>query len=106
MNQNQLNDICLCQLTFSAVHEGETVAVLSRGDERADYADAFMFAAQQLGASTYHMRLPEAAKAAGAWAVGDSGLADNPLAVEALKRADMVIDLTFLLFSKEQFAIQ
>jgi 2,5-dihydroxypyridine 5,6-dioxygenase len=106
MNQNQLNDICLRQLTFSAVHEGETVAVLSRGDERADYADAFMFAAQQLGASTYHLRLPEAAKATGGWAVGDSGLAGNPLAVEALKRADMLIDLTFLLFSKEQFAIQ
>jgi 2,5-dihydroxypyridine 5,6-dioxygenase len=106
MNQNQLNDICLRQLTLSAVHEGETIAVLSRGDERGDYADAFMFAAQQLGASTYHLRLPDAVAASGAWAVGDSGLADNPLAVDALKQSDMVVDLTFLLFSKEQFAIQ
>jgi 2,5-dihydroxypyridine 5,6-dioxygenase len=41
-----------------------------------------------------------------AWAVGDSGLATNPLAVDALKQTDMLVDLTFLLFSKEQFAIQ
>jgi hypothetical protein len=35
-----------------------------------------------------------------------SGLADNPEAVDALKRSDMLVDLMFLLFSKEQFAIQ
>lgn len=106
MDQNLFNDICLKQLTLSGVHEGETVAVLSRGHERAEYADAFLWACQQLGASAYHMRLPAPASAGGAWAVGDSGLSTNPLAVEALKAADMVVDLTFLLFSKEQFAIQ
>jgi 2,5-dihydroxypyridine 5,6-dioxygenase len=52
------------------------------------------------------MRLPTPASVSGAWAVGDSGLATNPLAVDALKQADMLVDLTFLLFSKEQFAIQ
>ena len=106
MDQNLFNSICLEQLTLSGVHEGETVAVLSRGGERPEYADAFLWAAQQLGAATYHMRLPAPSSAKGAWAVGESGLADNPLAVEALKAADMVVDLTFLLFSKEQFAIQ
>jgi len=106
VNQNLLNEICLRQLTLSAVREYETVAVLSRGPERADYADAFLFAAQQLGASAYHMRLPEPAKVTGGWVVGDSGLATNPRAVEALQQADMLVDLTFLLFSKEQFAIQ
>lgn len=40
------------------MHEGETVVVLTRGAERAEYADAFLWAAQQLGAATYHMRLP------------------------------------------------
>jgi 2,5-dihydroxypyridine 5,6-dioxygenase len=98
--------MCLRQLTLSAVHEGETVAVLSRGSERSDYADAFLFAAGQLGASAYHMRLPEPSGSSGAWAVGESGLATNPRAVEALQQADMLVDLTFLLFSKEQFAIQ
>ncbi|MCW2696630.1 MAG: hypothetical protein JWR62_1715 [Modestobacter sp.] len=106
MDQNLFNDICLQQLRLSAVHEGETVAVLSRGAERGEYADAFLWAAQQLGAATYHMRLPAPSSAKGAWAVGESGLATNPLAVQALQAADMVVDLTFLLFSKEQFAIQ
>src|SRR4029079_8079642 len=106
MDQNLFNELCRQQLELSAVHEGETVAVLSRGGERPEYADAFLWAAQQLGAATYHMRLPAPGSAKGAWAVGDSGLAENPLAVEALKAADMVVDLTFLLFSKEQFAIQ
>jgi 2,5-dihydroxypyridine 5,6-dioxygenase len=106
MDQNLFNQICLQQLTLSAVNEGETVAILSRGHDRAEYADAFLWAAQQLGAATYHMRLPTPASAGGAWAVGESGLGTNPLAVEALKAADMVVDLTFLLFSKEQFAIQ
>jgi len=101
-----LDEICLRQLTLSGVHEGETVAVLSQGDERIDYADAFLRAAKQLGANAYHMRLPEPIGASGAWAVGDSGLATNPVAVEALKQADMLVDLKFLLFSKEQFAIQ
>jgi 2,5-dihydroxypyridine 5,6-dioxygenase len=106
MDQNLFNEICLQQLKLSAVNESETVAVLSRGQDRPEYADAFLWAAQQLGAATYHMRLPSPASASGAWAVGESGLATNPLAVEALKAADMVVDLTFLLFSEEQFAIQ
>ncbi|HCF99822.1 MAG TPA: leucyl aminopeptidase [Chloroflexi bacterium] len=106
MNVNALNEICRKQLTLSKVHEGETVAVLSQGIERLDYADSFLWAAQQLGAETYHMRLPEPTSTSGAWAVGDSGLATNDRAVQALKDADMVIDLKFLLFSEEQFAIQ
>ncbi|MFD9958277.1 leucyl aminopeptidase [Amycolatopsis sp. NPDC058986] len=107
MDHNQLNDIFVRQLTLSGVREGETVSVLSRGGERAGYADAALFAAQELGANTFHLRVPPArAAAGGAWAVGDSGLGTNPVAVEALKQTDMLIDLTFLLFSKEQFAIQ
>jgi len=106
MDHNQLNDIFLRQLRLSGVREGETVSVLTRGGERADYADSFLWAAQELGASAFHLRLPAAQGGAGAWAVGDSGLGTNPVAVEALKQTDMLVDLTFLLFSKEQFAIQ
>lgn len=105
MNQ-KLNGLCRRQLELSAVHEGETVVVLSEGSERLDYADAFLSAASSLGAKTYHMRLAEPGPASGAWEVGKNGLVDNAEAVEALKRADMVVDLKFLLFSKEQFAIQ
>ena len=106
MDHNQLNDIFVRQLTLSGVREGETVSVLSRGGERADYADAALFAAQELGANTFHLRVPPSRGDGGAWAVGDSGLAANPVAVEALKQTDMLVDLTFLLFSKEQFEIQ
>jgi 2,5-dihydroxypyridine 5,6-dioxygenase len=106
VDQNLFNDICLQQLRLSGVHEGESVVVLTRGAERAAYADAFLWAAQQLGAATYHLRLPPPASASGAWAVGNSGLSRLPLAVDALKAADMVVDCTFLLFSEEQFAIQ
>ena len=106
MDQNLFNEICLQQLRLSGVREDETVAVLTRGADRGEYADAFLWAAQQLGAATFHLRLPAPASASGAWAVGDSGLGDIPLAVEALKSVDMLVDCTFLLFSKEQFAIQ
>ena len=106
MDINVLNDICFKQLTLSKVHEGETVAVLSEGAQRQDYADAFLWAASQLGASSYHLRLPAPTSASAVWEVGKSGLGQNPRAVQALKDADMVIDLKFLLFSKEQFEIQ
>ncbi len=106
MDSNVLTEICLHQLTLSGVHEGEKVIVLSQGSDRLDYADAFLAAGQRLGARMYHMRLPAPLPGNGAWAVGETGLAANPEAVEALKRADMVIDLIFLLFSPEQMAIQ
>jgi 2,5-dihydroxypyridine 5,6-dioxygenase len=106
MDSNVLTEMCLHQLTLSAAHEGEKVIVLSQGGERLDYADAFLAAGQRLGARMYHMRLPAPLPGNGAWAVGETGLAANPDAVEALKRADMVVDLIFLLFSPEQMAIQ
>lgn len=106
MDRNVLTEMCLQQLTLSGVHEGEKVIVLSQGEERLDYADAFLAAGQRLGARMYHMRLPAPLPTNGAWAVGQTGLAANPDAVEALKKADMVVDLIFLLFSDEQMAIQ
>lgn len=106
MNQNLFNEICLQQLVLSAVHENETVVVLTRGDDRMDYATAFLWATQHLGAQGFHLRLPAPNSVEGAWSVGDSGLQKNPVAVDALKSADMVIDCAFLLFSPEQTAIQ
>jgi 2,5-dihydroxypyridine 5,6-dioxygenase len=106
MDSNVLTEMCLQQLTLSGVHEGEKVVVLSQGNERLDYADAFLAAGQRLGARMYHMRLPAPLPTNGAWTVGETGLAAQPDAVEALKKADMVVDLIFLLFSEEQMAIQ
>lgn len=105
MDPFSFTEICLHQLKMSGVTEGEKLIVLTQGSERLDYADAFMAAGSRLGAKMYHMRLPSVPPT-GAWAVGQTGLAAMPDAVEALKRCDMLIDCIFLLFSPEQMAIQ
>jgi 2,5-dihydroxypyridine 5,6-dioxygenase len=105
MDQASFTEICLHQLKMSGVHEGEKLVVLTQGNDRLEYADAFMAAGQRLGANMYHMRLP-APIPTGGWNVGVTGLAALPWAVEALKQCDMLIDCVFLLFSPEQFAIQ
>jgi len=106
MDQHVLEEMCRGQLELSGVHEGELVAVLSQGHERLDYADAFINAAQSLGAKTYHLRLPVPSGLSGKWEVGVTPLAANPEAVAALKQADILVDLIFLLFSPEQMDIQ
>jgi 2,5-dihydroxypyridine 5,6-dioxygenase len=106
MNPSVFNELCLEHLKLCRVNESETIAVLSRGDERPGYADSFMWAAQRLGAQAFHLRLPASADASGAWAVGDVGLGSNRLAVESLKSVDMVVDCALMLFSPEQFEIQ
>ncbi|RMX05679.1 leucyl aminopeptidase [Corticibacter populi] len=105
MDHASFSEICLHQLRMSGVRSGERLIVLTQGNSRLDYADAFMAAGQRLGAQMYHMRLPAPLPTDG-WSVGVTGLAAMPDAVEALKNCDMLIDCIFLLFSKEQFAIQ
>ena len=84
MDQARFTEICLHQLKMSGVHEGEKLVVLTQGNDRLDYADAFMAAGQRLGAQMYHMRLP-APLPMGGWNVGVTGLAALPDAVEARK---------------------
>lgn len=105
MDNASFTEICLHQLRMSGVKSDEKLVVLTQGADRLDYADAFMAAGQRLGANIFHMRLP-APLPAGAWRVGETGLAAMPEAVEALKSCDMLIDCIFLLFSREQMAIQ
>jgi 2,5-dihydroxypyridine 5,6-dioxygenase len=99
-------DMCEHVLRLCAVDESEKVAVLSQGDERQAYADAFMTAAARLGAGSYQVRLAEPQSESSWAALGATPLAGNEGAIDALKRADLVIDLLFLLFSKEQLEIQ
>jgi 2,5-dihydroxypyridine 5,6-dioxygenase len=98
------------ELELCAIQPGETVAVLSQGDDRADYAEAFLAAIGRLGAQAFHVRLPTAVSGltndGGAWKVGQTPLAEHRHVIEMLKGVDMVIDLMFLLFSKEQLEIQ
>jgi 2,5-dihydroxypyridine 5,6-dioxygenase len=103
-------DLAKRALEMCAVQEGETVAVLTQGDERHDYARTFMDAAGRLGAISYQVVLPEASSSLGgehgAWTVGATPLARNRPVIDALKQADLLIDTMFLLFSKEQLEIQ
>lgn len=108
-------ELFLKELELCGVDEGEVVAVVSQGDARYERATAVLKAADKLNASAVHVRLPEpshdfgsggpSSAAAGA-TLGVTHLDDNPSAIEALKRADLVVDLVFLLFSKEQFRIR
>jgi 2,5-dihydroxypyridine 5,6-dioxygenase len=94
------------ELELCKVGPGETVAVLTEGEKRADYAQGFLQAAQQLGATAFQVNLPMRQTFGGfAGNMGKTGLAGNRPAIEALKAADIVIDLMFLLFSEEQIEI-
>jgi 2,5-dihydroxypyridine 5,6-dioxygenase len=97
-------ELCRRELELCEVNEETVVAVLSQGSgDQPMYAQSFMAAAQQLGASCYTVTLapPELADLRGLSA-GVSALSGNRAAVEALKQADLVVDLIFLLFSPEQ----
>jgi 2,5-dihydroxypyridine 5,6-dioxygenase len=110
MSQPTFTEMCRDQLALCGIAEGSTIAVLSQGRERADYADAFLAAARELGAVGFNVRLPSADSTLdgeeGIWAVGETPLAGNRPAIEALKGVDLVVDTIFLLFSKEQLEIQ
>ena len=89
--------------TLCKVGPGETVAVLTQGEERADYAQAFLAAAQQLGAAVFQLNVPpRAVHNRFAGNLGRTPIANNRPVIEALKAADLVIDLMLLLFSEEQ----
>lgn len=99
-------ELFIAELKLCKVHSGETVAVLSADDMLQDYARTFLLAAQQLGANVFHLNIPNHTLANRAGVYGKTPLAGNTAAIEALKSADMVIDLMGLLFSAEQNEIQ
>jgi 2,5-dihydroxypyridine 5,6-dioxygenase len=104
-----LVDLCVEHLGLCAVREGETLAVVSAGDVRREYAEAFLAAGARIGARAFDLHLPggdSALSGAGVWAVGVNPLTGNELAVETLKQVDLVVDLVFLLHSREQVEIQ
>lgn len=95
------------ELDLCRVGPGETVAVLEDAASPAGYADAFMAAAEALGARAFAVRLPKPVRGGGsglhkAYGVGLPGL---DAAVTALKQSDLVVDLVRLLFSPEQHEI-
>lgn len=93
------------ELELCKVGPGQKLAVLSEGSMRADYAQAFLAAAVQLGASAFHMNVPSMASFSHdqmSGKVGKTALENNRPAIEALKQVDILIDLMGLLFSQEQ----
>jgi 2,5-dihydroxypyridine 5,6-dioxygenase len=102
-------NVCREELRLCGVHEGEAVAILSAdsSDELLGHANAFMQAAKELGALPYHVRVPaHRGKGSATWEVGQTPLGGHDAAMAALKGAALVIDLVFMLFSKEQLEIQ
>ena len=101
----QLLALFKSELELCKVHEGEVLAVLSAGNEKPEYAQAFMVAAQGLGATAMHVNVPRTQPVVSG-VQGRHPLAGNQPGIDTLKRADIVIDLMGLLFSKEQAEIQ
>ena len=97
-------------LALSKVSKGEDVVVLTAQNSNPLYIDAATHAAMELGANVFRIDIPSPRGAAGMGAdptafLGATALAGNRPAVEAMKQADMVIDLMFLLWSPEQHEI-
>jgi 2,5-dihydroxypyridine 5,6-dioxygenase len=93
------------ELELCGVKPGENVIVLTADDEWQDNANAFMAAAERLGATTFNLNVRRGQRNA----VGVQGrhpVVGNALAMQTLKSADMVIDMVGLLFSREQAEIQ
>lgn len=110
MPQTTFTDLCQGELELCGIGEGSTIAVLSQGNRKVDYVDAFLAAADRLGATGFNVRLPANDTSLdgeeGMWEVGDTPLKGNRPAIEALKGVDLVVDTVFLLFSPEQMEIQ
>ncbi|MGE0734694.1 MAG: leucyl aminopeptidase [Alphaproteobacteria bacterium] len=96
-------DLFRRELELCKVGPGQTVAVLTEEQRCADYATGFLLAAQELGADAFQVNVSsKQGGGRGLAAVGANSLAGNRPAIEALKSADLVIDLMLLLFSPEQ----
>jgi 2,5-dihydroxypyridine 5,6-dioxygenase len=109
-SQSTFTDLCERMLRLCKLAEDESLVVLSQGDERAEYVDAFLTAGQRLGAKAMNLRLPYSSSATsgevGVWTVGKTPLSGNQPAIDILKGADMVVETLFLLFSDELTEIQ
>lgn len=109
-SQSMFTDLCERMLRLCRLEPSESLVLLSQGDERTEYVDAFMAAGQRIGASVMNLRLPYSSSATagevGVWTVGRTPLAGNEPAIDVLKSADMVVETLFLLFSDELTEIQ
>ncbi len=97
------------ELVLCKVGPGQTVGILSEGNSARDYALGFIQAAKELGADPIDVNLPSHNNKSANERLAnlaDNALVGNRQAIERLKTTDLVIDLIFLLFSKEQIEIE
>lgn len=90
------------QLELCAVKPHETLIVLVEGDIRQDYAEAILIAAREMGLTPFQITVPLREQRSIRSMTGRTGIAGNIPVIEALKKADIVIDLMGMLFSHEQ----
>jgi 2,5-dihydroxypyridine 5,6-dioxygenase len=97
------------ELELCGIGRGQSVAVLSEGEQLRDHAINFLIAARELGADAEDVNLPSDAGVDPTdrlQAVGQNSLSSHPDALQACMSADLVIDHLLLLFSKEQRVMQ
>ncbi|OBZ95630.1 leucyl aminopeptidase [Pararhizobium polonicum] len=100
--QHEMVKLFTEQLRLCALKPDETVIVLSEHDIRADYAAAFMLAARDLGATPFQITVPLRERRSARQTTGRTAIAGNRPVIEALKKADLIIDVMGTLFSPEQ----
>lgn len=101
-SQLEMVKLFKAQLELCAVKPHEIVAVMSEGDIRADYADAFLLAIREIGATGFQVRVPLREVRDMRSLTGRTAIANNRGVIETLKKVDMVVDLMGMLFSREQ----
>ena len=108
-DRTRLSELFRRNLELCEVGPGQTVAVLSEGDQLRDYAEASLDAARALGADVADVHIPSDAAedpAVRIANIGQNALGAHPQAMQTCKDADMVVDHMLLLFSHEQIAMQ
>ncbi len=104
-----LEELFTEEFTLCEIGPGQTVAVLSEGDQLRDYAETSLAAASALGARVIDVNVTGATTMNASERIANLGanpLKDNPDALRQCCEADIVIDHMLLLFSHEQIAMQ
>jgi 2,5-dihydroxypyridine 5,6-dioxygenase len=104
MQQDQLTSLFQAEFERCKIKKGESAVVLSSERSRPEYAAASLSALRNLGANVFEIRAHTPAGYRDGM-VGLTPISGNQIAIDALKAADFVVDLVFLLHSPEQSEI-
>jgi len=101
-SQHEMVKLFTEQLKLCGLKAHETMIVLCEDDIRADYATAFLLAGRELGATPFQITVPLREKRSARMTTGRTAIAGNRPVIEALKQADLIVDVMGTLFSPEQ----